>query len=185
MTDDMQRARELLAAEYKAEDYAPMTHEAKRFLRQAHLGRRESAAVRAITAALRAAPAGLDRARETPRRQRAVELLLSMGYNWNDGAWQTSTPAAPGVDLGVRGATLTIDGKTFTVDEVRAALIDASPKGGSSVRAQFEAWLAPSWSQEGDTDEDGDFVYREDWVQGAWIGYQAAMQATSAATERL
>lgn len=28
-----------------------------------------------------------DRARETPRRQRAVELLLSMGYNWNDGAW--------------------------------------------------------------------------------------------------
>lgn len=57
-------------------------------------------------------------------------------------------------------------------------LIDASPKGGSSVRAQFEAWLAPSWSQEGDTDEDGDFVYREDWVQGAWIGYQAAMQAT-------
>lgn len=40
------------------------------------------------------------------------------------------TPAAPGIDMGVPGATLTIDGKTFTVDEVRAALLPgASPNG--------------------------------------------------------
>lgn len=50
-------------------------------------------------------------------------------------AKRDSTPAAPGIDMGVPGATLTIDGKTFTVDEVRAALlIDASPKD------ELESW---------------------------------------------
>jgi hypothetical protein len=29
-----------------------------------------------------------DRAIETPRRQRAVELLLSQGYCWTDGEWK-------------------------------------------------------------------------------------------------
>jgi len=36
-----------------------------------------------------------------------------------------STPAAPGIDMGVHGATLTIDGETFTVDEVRPVLAGA------------------------------------------------------------
>ena len=35
------------------------------------------------------------------------------------------TPAAPGIDVGVPGATLTIDGETFTVDEVRLVLAGA------------------------------------------------------------
>lgn len=53
------------------------------------------------------------------------------------------TPAAPGIDMGAPGATLTIDGKTFTVDEVRGALLaDASPKGGSEARdAARYRWL--------------------------------------------
>lgn len=187
-----------------------------------------------------AASVEFDRARETPRRQTAVEAMLAMGFVWGDGAWRaqsggdmqdernrwfirageylkraqaaeaklTSSPAAPGTDLEqfrdcvttTRAIALQTMSNALNhcaesaaldamLDRTKAqvaecdrllALIDASPKGGSSVRAQFEAWLPPSWSQEGDTDEDGDFVYREDWVQGAWIGYQAAMQATSA-----
>lgn len=35
-------------------------------------------------------PADFDRAPETSRRIGAVELLLSMGYVWNDGAWKKS-----------------------------------------------------------------------------------------------
>ena len=49
-----------------------------------------------------AAPVEFDRARETPRRQRAVELLLSMGYNWNDGAWSSSEVARAQVNLDAR-----------------------------------------------------------------------------------
>lgn len=44
-------------------------------------------------------------------------------------------------------------------------------------RELFEAWLSPSLSQEGAFDDDGDFVYNDDWVQGAWIGYRAALAA--------
>jgi len=43
-------------------------------------------------------------------------------------------------------------------------------------REKFEAWLSPYWSRGGDIDEDGDFVYREEWVQGAWVGYRAALR---------
>lgn len=41
-------------------------------------------------------------------------------------------------------------------------------------RAAFEAWVIPAWSLEKRTDSDGDTVYVEDWVQGAWIGWQKA-----------
>lgn len=43
--------------------------------------------------------------------------------------------AAPGIDMGVPGATLTIDGETFTVDEVRAALLP-----GASPKDELESW---------------------------------------------
>ncbi|WP_401733535.1 hypothetical protein [Stenotrophomonas muris] len=46
------------------------------------------------------------------------------------------------------------------------------PVGQEEVRTQFEAWLPPSWSREGQADSEGDFVYHEDWVQGAWVTWQ-------------
>lgn len=85
-----------------------------------------------------AAPTGFDRARETPRRQRAVELLLSMGYQWRDSEWiAPGTPAAPGID---RADLIEIiewwnaytgpvsDAIGEIVRRIRA-LADASPKG--------------------------------------------------------
>ena len=42
------------------------------------------------------------------------------------------------------------------------------------MRAEFEAWLQPYWSRESYLDPDGDRIYREEWVQGAWIGWQAS-----------
>ncbi|RFF51690.1 hypothetical protein D0A35_05390 [Xanthomonas campestris] len=42
---------------------------------------------------------GMDRARETPRRQSAVELLLSLGYVWRTDRWEAPQPAvAPGLN---------------------------------------------------------------------------------------
>ncbi|MCF8809626.1 hypothetical protein JH314_08105 [Xanthomonas campestris] len=50
-------------------------------------------------AQLRPAPTELDRARETPRRQSAVELLLSLGYVWRTDRWEAPQPAvAPGLN---------------------------------------------------------------------------------------
>lgn len=40
--------------------------------------------------------------------------------------------------------------------------------GVESERAAFEAWLPKSWSRETFKDDEGDAMYREDWVQGAW-----------------
>lgn len=50
-------------------------------------------------------------------------------------------------------------------------------------REAFEAWVNPAWSLEKYTDFEGDTVYVEDWVQGAWIGWQAraALSAPPAA----
>lgn len=56
--------------------------------------------------------------------------------------------------------------------EMDAALSAQPSPGGQDARAQFEVWLAPSWSREGQTDSEGDFVYHEDWVQGAWMAWQ-------------
>lgn len=36
-------------------------------------------------------------------------------------------------------------------------------------RADFEAWLGPTWSRDTFADDDGDTLYVEDWVQGAWM----------------
>ena len=36
-------------------------------------------------------------------------------------------------------------------------------------RAEFESWLAPAWSRDTFADDDGDTLYVEDWVQGAWM----------------
>ncbi|WP_407462191.1 hypothetical protein [Xanthomonas campestris] len=44
-----------------------------------------------------------DRARETPRRQSAVELLLSLGYVWTTDRWEARQPAGGGADC--RGIT--------------------------------------------------------------------------------
>ncbi|MGC7464236.1 hypothetical protein QT654_20620 [Xanthomonas citri pv. citri] len=57
-------------------------------------------------------------------------------------------------------------------DYARAAIVARQPVGEGEVRAQFEAWLPPSWSREGQADSEGDFVYHEDWVQGAWVTWR-------------
>lgn len=44
-------------------------------------------------------------------------------------------------------------------------------------RAEFENWLDKCWSREGRCDEEGDFVYYDDWVQGAFVGWTAARRA--------
>lgn len=46
-----------------------------------------------------------------------------------------------------------------------------------AMRDEFEAWLLPSWSRERFVDGEGDWQYVEDWVQGAWIGWQASRAA--------
>lgn len=50
-----------------------------------------------------------------------------------------------------------------------------------ALREEFEAWLPPSMSRE-TTICDGDIMYCDDWVQGAWVGYCAAIsKATGSA----
>lgn len=44
------------------------------------------------------------------------------------------------------------------------------------IRSEFLNWLAPTWSRETVTDEN-DVVFVDDWVQGAWIGWQASRAA--------
>ncbi|HBP5700253.1 TPA: hypothetical protein L6B16_30225 [Pseudomonas aeruginosa] len=46
-----------------------------------------------------------------------------------------------------------------------------------AMREEFEAWLLPSWSRERFVDGEGDWQYVENWVQGAWIGWQASRAA--------
>ena len=48
-------------------------------------------------------------------------------------------------------------------------------------RREFEALIVPEWSRETEIDSDGDTVYVEDWMQGAFIGYQLGRAARSAA----
>lgn len=43
-------------------------------------------------------------------------------------------------------------------------------------REAFEGWLRPYWTREKYTDPDGDVIYRESWVQGAWVAWQALSQ---------
>ncbi|HHW2860397.1 TPA: hypothetical protein ACUUCQ_005167 [Pseudomonas aeruginosa] len=54
-----------------------------------------------------------------------------------------------------------------------------------NMREEFEAWLLPSWSRERFVDGEGDWQYVEDWVQGAWIGWQASRAALRVELPRL
>ncbi|HFK4064839.1 TPA: hypothetical protein ACJIK4_004643 [Kluyvera cryocrescens] len=45
-------------------------------------------------------------------------------------------------------------------------------------REQFEAWLQPYWSRSTFTDDDGEEQYRDELVQGAWMGWKAASKAS-------
>lgn len=51
-------------------------------------------------------------------------------------------------------------------------------------REAFEAWLPRPWSSDTRFDEEGELVYAEDWVQGAWIGWQAARATRPAQPEQ-
>lgn len=107
-----------------------------------------------------AAPTGFDRARETPRRQRAVELLLSMGYQWRDSEWiAPGTPAAPGIDHAIfardihhaiadAGLAPMSPADNYTLREVIRSVIDAGPKGEDSIGRAFDrAVLEPMWRE--------------------------------------
>ena len=73
------------------------------------------------------------------------------------------------IDMGVPGATLTIDGKTFTVDEVRAALLP-----GASPKDELESWkrgtkacaevLGQVTRQMQDSPKGGSEAWREGWA---------------------
>ncbi|NSX14041.1 hypothetical protein HTY52_08145 [Cupriavidus taiwanensis] len=43
----------------------------------------------------------------------------------------------------------------------------------SKERDAFEAWLPGCWPKDSFVDQEGDELYAEEWVQGAWIGWQA------------
>ena len=42
-------------------------------------------------------------------------------------------------------------------------------------RRQFLEWLPSFWSRETLIDYDGDEQFVEEWVQGAWVGYQVGL----------
>lgn len=44
-------------------------------------------------------------------------------------------------------------------------------------RAEFEAWLDKCWSRQGHIDDEGDFSYDDDWVQGAFVGWAEGRRA--------
>lgn len=44
-------------------------------------------------------------------------------------------------------------------------------------RKQFFEWLPSFWSRETFIDDDGDEQFVEEWVQGAWVGWQASRAA--------
>ena len=44
-----------------------------------------------------------------------------------------------------------------------------------SEREAFEAWLPEFWTRQTFTDDEGDKIYCQDWVQGAWVGWCAAL----------
>ena len=44
-------------------------------------------------------------------------------------------------------------------------------------RKQFLEWLQPFWSRDTFIDDDGDQQFVDEWVQGAWVGWQASRAA--------
>ncbi|QGZ42679.1 hypothetical protein IP92_04900 [Pseudoduganella flava] len=55
----------------------------------------------------------------------------------------------------------------------------------AAMRAAFLKRLPKHWSRETKLDAEGDTTFRDDWVQGAWIGYQWGVEeATRRASER-
>lgn len=47
----------------------------------------------------------------------------------------------------------------------------------NNMREEFESWLAPSWSRDTYLEDEGEVVYVDDWVQGAWVGWRASRAA--------
>ena len=80
-----QRAREGITAEWIDDQHTAWLADPTEASFPAWLAER-------IAALSQAQPVEFDRARETRRRQSAVELLLSQGYTWQDGQWHQ--PAA-------------------------------------------------------------------------------------------
>ncbi len=50
---------------------------------------------------------------------------------------------------------------------------------GATERERFESALPKFWSRETFVDGEGDVVYAEEWVQGAWAGWTMALAAKS------
>ena len=79
------------------------------------------------------------------------------------------------------GLTFTLEHFTEFANAVRAAPVAARELDVEAERREFEALIVPEWSRETEIDSDGDTVYVEDWMQGAFIGYQLGRAARSAA----
>ena len=47
----------------------------------------------------------------------------------------------------------------------------------NKMREQFLAWLDPAWNRGSFIDDDGDEVFTDHWVQGAWVGWVASRDA--------
>lgn len=45
------------------------------------------------------------------------------------------------------------------------------------MREAFEAWAPPAFSRAKTADHDGDLIYCDDWMQGAWVAFQELKQA--------
>lgn len=45
------------------------------------------------------------------------------------------------------------------------------------MREAFEAWAPPAFSRDKIADHDGDSIYCDDWMQGAWVAFQELKQA--------
>ena len=54
-----------------------------------------------------------------------------------------------------------------------------------SEREKFEAWLQPYWPREKYRDDEGDELYCDSWVQGAWMGWQGRAAPPPAVVEPL
>lgn len=65
--------------------------------------------------------------------------------------------------------------------EITPAEIGSCIPNEQELRRQFEIWLPEYWSRETHVVEDGDVLYVEDWVQGAWVMFRSSQAHPRAA----
>lgn len=81
-------------------------------------------------------PVEYDRARETSRRQSAVDLLLSLGYTFHDGAWHRQS--APKINILCETKSSGITGSTYL------NVVRVDPEDDGSWTAVTDHWPQPT-----------------------------------------